>query len=126
MHINLRANVVGHKLFKEEKKIKNIKRQIHYVVFRNRKQMQRGLRKEKKKKLTHSQVYSHLCIHSEREGEYLTELTKNRVGVGFVEDLKQENLDNPSKNCPTIKRVKGSGASFSCEIPKEKKSERPK
>jgi hypothetical protein len=61
--------------------------------------MQRGLRKEKQKKLTHSQVYLHICIHLEREGEYLTELTKNRVGVGFVEDLKQENLDNPSQNC---------------------------
>ena len=39
-----------HKLFKEEKKIKNIKRQIRCVFFKNRKQMQRGLRKEKQKK----------------------------------------------------------------------------
>jgi hypothetical protein len=61
--------------------------------------MQRGLRKEKQKKLTHSQVYSHVHLHPRREGKYLTELTKNRVGVGFIEDLKQENLDNPSQNC---------------------------
>jgi hypothetical protein len=61
--------------------------------------MQRGLRKEKQKKLTHSQVYSHIRIHPRREGKYLTELTKNIVGIGFIEDLKQENLDNPSKNC---------------------------
>jgi hypothetical protein len=50
MHINLRAKLtIGHKLFKEEQKNKNIKRKIHCVVFRNRKQMQKGLRKEKQK-----------------------------------------------------------------------------
>jgi hypothetical protein len=40
----------GHKLFKEEKENKHIERKIHCIVFKNRKQMQRGLRKEKQKK----------------------------------------------------------------------------
>jgi hypothetical protein len=66
----------------------NIERKICCVVFRNRKQIQRGLRKEKQKKLTHSQVYSHIHMHPKRQGEYLMELMKNRVGVGFVEDLE--------------------------------------
>jgi hypothetical protein len=51
MHINLRQTLTtGQKLFKEEKINKNIKRKICCVVFRNRKQMLRGLRKEKQKK----------------------------------------------------------------------------